>query len=272
MTKWIFIVFLGIAFSGNAQDSLQYTWKEKSSFPLDSSSTWSVDQLENHYVSSNGSIHKYDSTGLLRFVQSVKSYGDMTALVPINAMKLVHFSEEQQTVCFFDNTLTAYQDCIDLLEGDILNASLVCASSQSDRLWILDQLNSTLHQIAFGGNNVGFAIDNLAGILDMNRVAQILESGEKLYMLDQLKGIYVFDIYGSFIDLYAYKNIEGFDVLGNTLFMLENDRLILTSIVNDESIEIVLPVKGVFQFKTTNNGIFLRTPESVHKFELQFTQ
>jgi hypothetical protein len=272
MIKWLCIVFLGIALSGSAQDSLQFSWIKKNTFPLSSSSVWSVDQLENHYISSEGSIHKYDSTGVLRFVQSVKSYGRMSALVPINSMKLVYFSEEQQTLCFFDNTLTVSQDCIDLVDAEILNASLICASSQSNRLWIIDQLNSTLHQIAVSGTRPGFAIENLAGILAMNQVAQILESSERLYMLDRQKGIYVFDIYGSFIDLYAYENIERFDVQGNTLFMLKNNRLHLVSTVNDESLEIALPIAGVIDMKTMNNAIFLRTSDSVHKFELQFAQ
>ncbi len=268
----VIIVFVFLIFSGVSQDSLNYSWVKKFSFKLDSTSVWNIDRLENHYVSDGKTIDKMDSTGKIRFTQSVRSSGGMSTLEPINTMKLVHFSQEQQTLCFFDNTLSLYQDCIELIDADIINASLICSSSQSDRIWVLDQLNSTLTQLVFSSDIPSVSVENLAGILEVNEVTQILERDERLFLLDSDRGIYQFDIYGSFVDFYSRENIDQFEVVGNSLFLLINNTLVLQSTRSEQSVEIALPVEDVFEFRIANKAIFLRTPQTVHKFELQFLE
>ncbi|MFT5858033.1 MAG: hypothetical protein ACI865_000117 [Flavobacteriaceae bacterium] len=272
MKKWMLVVFIGSAFLGFTQDSLTHTWSPKMILPLDANDVWNIDRLENHYISDGLTIEKLDSTGALRFRQSVRSYGNMSALEPINSMKLVNFSEEQQTVCFFDNTLTSYQDCIELIDYDIINARLVCASSQSDRLWVLDQLNSTLSQLVFNGSAEGMSVENLAGILDVNDVSQMMERNEKLYLLDRERGIYEFDLYGSFIGFYPCKNVVQFDLSDNTLFLLINNRLRLQSMINDEVVEVDVPIADIFEFKIASKSLFFRTADGVHKFDLHFLE
>lgn len=274
----LFVFFTSIVFIGVSQDSLNYSWTERLTIDLDSSDLWNIDRLEYHYVSDGRTINKLDSTGEVRFTQSVRSSGGLATLEPINTMKLVHFSQEQQTLCFFDNTLSLYQDCIDLLDANIINASLICSSSQSDRVWVLDQLNSTLTQVVFSGDIPSVNVQNLAGILDVDEVVSIAEVDERLFLLDGTRGVYQFDLFGSFVDFHTFdiddslEKAVDFDVAGNSLFLLINNILILQSMVSDESLEIALPVEGVFDFKIINKAIFLRTSKTVHKFELQFLE
>lgn len=266
------ILFVSLSFAGMSQDSLDYSWSEVSSFELDSLSSWNIDRLENHYVSDGNTITKLDSDGEIRFTQSVRFSGGVSSLEPINTMKVILFSQEQQALCFFDNTLSLYQDCIELIDANIINATLICASSQSDRVWVLDQLNSTLTQLVFSGDMPSVNVENLAGILNVNEVTQLLERDEQLFLLDSFRGIYQFDLYGSFVDFYSRENIQQFEVVGNSLFLLINNKLELQSTITEESVEIALPVEEVFEFKIMNKAIFLRTPETVHKFELQFME
>ena len=98
------IVFL-TSYSTFAQDSVSYTWDDKGTVTINENEVWALDAFENVYVSNNEVINKFDSEGELMFSQSIKSLGRMTQMVLINTMKLVHFSEEQQTLCYFDNTL-----------------------------------------------------------------------------------------------------------------------------------------------------------------------
>lgn len=228
--------------------------------------------MENHYISDGLTMEKRDSTGGLRFKQSVRSYGNMSGIEPINSMKLALFSEEQQTICFFDNTLTSYQDCIELIDNDIVNARLVCTSSQSDRMWVLDQVNSTLSQLVFNGSSKGISVENLAGILDVNEITQMMERNENLYLLDQQRGIYEFDLYGSFIDFYPCENVLQFDISENTLFLLMNNGFKLQSMLIEENIEIDVPVARAFEFKIASKSVFFRTIQGVHKFELHFLE
>ena len=181
-------------------DSISYEWNKKMSYKIGEGEVWSIDGLENFYVSQNSLINKYDSVGVLKFSQSIKSLGRMTQIVPVNTMKLVHFSEEQQTLCYFDNTLSSMSDCIELSDKGIVNAVLVSASNQPNKIWVLDNLNSKLVLLALDNQSQPQEILNLRGVLDIEKISQIVEKNSRLFLLDQEKGAYVFDLYGSLIE------------------------------------------------------------------------
>ena len=193
---FIVIVFVAVASVVFSQDDLSFTWHNEINYEIGERETWSVDGLLNVYISKNGAIDKYDSVGTLKFSQSIKALGKMTQLVPINTMKLVHFSEEQQTLCFLDNTLSTLDDCIELIDKNVINASYISSSNQPNKVWVLDNLNSRLLLIPLEGNSQQQEIQNLKGILAIESITQIIERGNNLLVLDPEKGVYVFDMYG----------------------------------------------------------------------------
>lgn len=265
--------FLLTYFYGCAQDdSIAYTWKKETRYSIEDSEVWSVDGLENFYVSKNGQIEKYDSVGVLKFSQSIKSLGRMSQMVPVNTMKLVHFSEEQQTLCYFDNTLSLMGDCIDLTIEGIVNAALVSKSNQPNKIWILDDLNSRLLLLSLDNLNQPQELINLSGILNINRIEQIAERGNRLFLLDQKKGVYIFDLYGSLLDFVPLESIQQLDANDETLFTLKNDMLVIRAISTGDSFSVKLPVGKVLEFAYRNRSFFFRTKKSVHKFELQFSE
>ena len=106
----LFMLLFNLNYVISQQES--YEWEMVNSYKINSGETWAVDLLENIYISNGEMIHKYDLTGSRIFSQSIKSLGNATTIIPINSMKLLHFSEEQQTLCYFDNTLSFLDDCI----------------------------------------------------------------------------------------------------------------------------------------------------------------
>ena len=54
------------------QDSLVYEWEEMRTYDIDSNEVWTVDRLENVYISKQSVINKYDTAGVLKFSQSIK--------------------------------------------------------------------------------------------------------------------------------------------------------------------------------------------------------
>jgi hypothetical protein len=268
----LLVLFVGVIFCIDAQDDLDYSWHKEYDYKIGERETWSVDGLLNVYISNKTAIEKYDSIGVLKFSQSIKSLGKMTQLVPINTMKLVHFSEEQQTLCYLDNTLSFLDDCIELSERNIMNATLISASNQPDKLWVLDNLNSRLLLIPLEGNDQYQEIMNTKGILAMDHITQIAERGNNLLVLDPEIGVYVFDMYGSLITTIPIKNVKGIDANNRSVFLLTNDKLIIWSLDNDSSMEIDLPVANIDEFRYKNHRLFLRSSKTVHKFRLQFSE
>ena len=265
----LFIVIILSQFSFG-QDSISFDWKAEKSFDIDEESHWTVDAFENVILSNRGAINKYNVDGGLIFSQSIKSLGRMSQLVLINTMKLVHFSEEQQTLCYFDNTLSEMDDCIDLTEFGIVNAFLVSSSSQPNKMWVLDNFNSTLSLLSMDGTFQSQKTINLKGVLDMENVTQILERGNSLFVLDSQKGVYQFDLYGSLVRFIPYENVMQFAVVGKTLYMLTDEQLIVHAIEFNDSFQIKLPLSEIEEIKEVNHHFYFRTKTKVHKFELVF--
>lgn len=268
MKRILGLVIILIGFGASAQDSTGIRLIEKSKLELDSSAYWNMDALGNHLISFKGTISKIDTSGSIKYTQSIRSYGETSAMVSINTMKLVHFSEEQQTLCFLDNTLTASENCLELSEESIFNATFVSASSQPDKIWVMDQLNSTLYQLPILGNDPTRTVGNLSGLLNFGEVNQIKEAGNKLYLLTS-EGIFILDIYGSLIDVIRQENIDYFDANETKLYILSDGELEIRHVRTGASTSISLPVPNVFQIKIVNGALFARTAKNVHKFELQ---
>lgn len=266
----VLFISLFISSYSLAQDTLNYHWVEKGSLKVDSTSIWTVDNLGNQYIVQDKSIRKIDSAGTLKFSQSIKSLGNSRQIVAINSMKLVHFSAEQQTLCFFDNTLTQSEDCMDLYELGIINASLICSSSRPNRLWIFDDLNSTLNLVSIDKGETTQELINLSGILEIDSCIQILEKNNKLYLLDAKRGIYIFDLFGSLLDFIQQPGITCFDVHEKALFYIVDKKLKARLLDSEDVIDLDLPITDVMAFSIRRNLFHFRTSTDVHKFYLQF--
>lgn len=250
----------------------KYDWVEKGRYVIDSSDIWTVDLLENVYITKKEVIHKYDSIGNLKFSQSQKSIGRLSVLQPINTMKLVVFSEEQQLFCFLDNTLTPYESCVELIDQNIDNATKFTTSSQPDKFWVYDQLNSRLHLLSLDETDQAQKIENLRGILNTNQISDLLEQNNLLYLVDSLQGIFILDMYGSLVDMIKRVGIKDIQVDNDYIYLLEKNEL---SILNTEAIEIVkmiCPIDEVIEFRKTKNYFYFRTTKEIKKYQLLFTE
>lgn len=267
----ILTLLIGILLS-TATWSQKGSWIEKQVYPIQPDGVWSIDGLENVYISQFGLINKFDSTGKLKFSQSIKSLGRMTQLVPINTMKLIHFSEEQQTLCYLDNTLSPLDDCIDLTEEGIVNAVLVSESNQPNKIWVLDNLNSRLLLLPLDKVYQTQELVNLRGVLDLDQVTQFVERNNQVVLLDATKGVYIFDLYGSLLDYLPEKDVLAVDANEHVLFLMRKDGLYIRNFDNDATLRVDLPVEGALDFAYRNHFFFFRTEYAVHKFALQFSE
>lgn len=256
-------------------DTILYSWDLEKQFQLNSSDVWSVDKLENVYISDGESIKKYDSTGVLKFQQSIKSFGQVTQLAPLNAMKLIYFSQEQQTLCFLDNTLTATEDCIDLADYGIYNAEWIATSTRPELLWVYDNDNSTLKLISLKTlGEINLEIVNVLGILDITAIDDMFEVGQHLYVFDASKGVFQLDFYGGLLNKW--------DLMGETtisadeeshLFRLRGKELLtqgLLAISIEDQAVFQLPIAAVSEFQIVGKHLYFRTSKTVHKYTLHF--
>ena len=266
----ITVFFVATSLSSLAQDTLGYNWVSVGELEIDSSSYWTLDGLNNNLTVSNNVISKIDSLGVVKFTQSIKSLGNESEIFPINAMKIMHFSEAQQTLCFFDNTLTQVDDCIDLVDLDIINATLIATSSRPDMIWIFDNVNSSLALTSMVGDFVKQETININGILAIDSVIQMIESNGRLYLLDARKGVYVFDLLGSLIEYIEMPNVRSIDVSNESIFAIRDSELLVRTMGENEIVSIAPPTKEIKELKFRNGIFYFRTEKNVHKYQLQF--
>lgn len=252
------------------QDSIQ--WKRSFEKELGSDEAWTTDILGNLIITRRNVIEKYDSTGQLLFSQSIRSMGKISEMAPVNAMKLYVFSEEQQSLCVMDNTLSLSERCSDLADFDIGMAAHIAASGQSDRVWVLDQPNSRLLLVRLGRTATSQEIKNLNGILNISEVSDISEYNNELYLTDYTKGVYRFDQYGSFIDFYPVEACDHLSVINGTMLTLCSGELTLTELQTGKKITMQVPEQGVTAFRTLGNNFWFRTENKVINYRLSLNQ
>lgn len=243
---------------------------EVKSYPIPTGAVWTVDGLENIIISERERLTKYDKDGRLLFEQSQKSLGRFDKVGLVNSLKIYTFSESQQLVCFFDNSLTMLEKCMDLSEYDLVNVSLVAGSGQSDKMWVFDQVNSTLHLLSFSGLLQTQAIKNLNGILNTENITQLVEWENKLFVLDNQRGIYVFDLYGTLIRFIEIENVKWIQLYNGYVICLRKNELKMISLSNEKRISFPLDYQEVKSIRVDDNFIYLRSPETIIKARFVF--
>ena len=260
------ILFVYFIFFVNHSQIIIEDTEEKNFAFLKAVSVWNIDELQNVYLIQGSTLIKCDSSGKQLFSQSIKSIGNVAQIEAINALKIAVFSEEQQSICLFDNTLTLNSECNYLDKYGIRNAKLIARSNRPNLFWIYDQFNSTLLLIDIISNKTIQKIDNIKGLIlkgeEENEVEKIQEFNNHLYLFDSKETIYEFDqlmtLSGEF-----KKHSKKIAFWDNQLIEMEGNKTWITSLINKEiktytSIDRNpkdIKIKGKFLYMNIENKI-----------------
>lgn len=265
LKKIIFFLLLTFVSVVKAQEN---NWKLEKEFMIEKDGVWAVDELNNLYVSSSNILYKTDSLGNLKFQQSIKSFGNLSAIEIINSMKIVVFSEEQQSIGFFDNTLTQSDNSIDLSELNIVNARIISRSSQQEKLWVLDQQNSTLFLISLNRSNQFQEISNLSGLLNLNEITFMMEEKNQLFIVDKSGKTCLFDVYGSMKNCFEFPRFDAVTIKGDFIIGCQNEEIEFFNTKNLETKKLLFPIKGIKECKLSGNYFYFRTENKIYKYTL----
>jgi hypothetical protein len=261
-------LLLLVFFSALMVRSQENDWKLEKEIALSKEGVWAVDEFNNVYIAANNTLTKTDSIGQLKFKQSIKSFGNLSAIEIINSMKIVVFSEEQQSIGFFDNTLTQSDNSIDLSELNIVNARIISRSSQQEKLWVLDQQNSTLFLISLNRSNQFQEISNLSGLLNLNDITFIKEEKNQLFVADKSGKICLFDVYGSLKNCFDFPRFDALTIKGDFIIGCQNDQIEFFNTKNLETKKLLFPIKGGKECKLSGNYFYFRTDNKIYKYTL----
>lgn len=261
----VFIIIIINSVSIFSQNKIN--WKENYRYEIDSTYEWRIDGIGNIYAFRNNIISKYDSIGVFKFSESQKRFGTIQSISLVNAMKLIVFSEEQQLMCTVDNTLTNYSNCKDLSGFEIEYATFLAASSRPNKVWVFDQLNSTLLLLNLNGE-IEQKISNLNNTIGIENVSFLFEVDSKLYIYDSGKGMFSFDIYGSLLHFEEFKSAQSVVVDENNIIYLKNNKLLFINLKSSEKRTVILPMEGIKDFQKLANYYYFRRCDKIYKYQL----
>lgn len=189
-----------------------------SSTPID---TWTIDGQNNLLVVSENNIQKKAINGELRFNQTFKSLGNIQSISPINAMKILLFSDVQQSIAIVDNTLSQQGDIIDLSELGFSNVVFICASNRPNLIWVFDQFRSSLNLVDFQRSQILQSIQNVEtkGI----SILEMKEYQDHLYVLFSDGMINHYDFLLNFSGSYDLENCHAFGFWNQQIVCLDTN-------------------------------------------------
>ncbi len=195
-------------------------WEGQFAIALGDQKAWSTDASKNIYVIRDQVIEKY-TNGIPTLKQSFKTLGSVSIIDASNTLKIALFSEEQQQICFVDNALALQNDCFSLADLGINWATAFCVSSQPDRFWVYDEVNSELDLIS-KDKQLSQRIQNLGGLLKISDVRKIVEKNNQLFILDGPNRCIQLDQFGSLIADYTLDTGKTFAVTEEGIFWFDD--------------------------------------------------
>ena len=225
---------------------------------------FTTDNLGNVYHIKGNTIEKHLPNGTLQNQYSSKVYGEINFIDTQNPLQILLFYPDITKVVFLDNTLSVHHD-ISLEKYQLEQVNLIC-SSVNNSIWVYDQaslqlirFNQQMNKIQETGN-----IIQLLGVeINPNYLS---ESNNHVYLNDPEIGVFVFDIFGTYLKTIPIKGINSFQVTETSIYYIQQGDIYNFDFKTLESNKITLPVIDIEQFRIEKNSIYTLKQSTLAKY------
>ncbi|MDA9563398.1 hypothetical protein N9R81_01840 [Flavobacteriales bacterium] len=222
------------------------------------------DNIGNMYFIDGNSIVKEQANGNTPNRYSNTAYGEIKHFDVLNPMQLLLYYPDLAKIVFLDNTLSVHHD-VSLVNYELDQVSLVCSSVNSG-FWVYDQLsmqlirfNQQVHRIQETGN--------IVQILGMEINPTFLaESNNHVYLSDPEKGVFVFDIFGTYLKTIPIQGIKSFQVDEENLYYLQNGDVFAFNFIDLTVNKITLPLQQIEHFSIEKKTIYTLKDKLLTKY------
>jgi hypothetical protein len=222
-----------------------------------------TDNLGNLYVlSQTNQLYKYSKNGRLISTLNYTYTGNITQIDATNPMEIYLFYRELNKVIILDNNL-AFRGEVDLGAAGVIQASAIARSFDSE-LWVFDAGDLQLKKIT-----KALVTEQLSGnikqyIIGATSVSQVIDNTERVFVVDSLNGILVFDIFANYVKTIPIKALREIKVLDKYLFYYKNYKLNRYNWTTAQSIEYSLPdTMQLTHISVEKERLYLQKPDSI---------
>ncbi len=228
-------------------------------------SFFTVDNLNNIYYLETGAIVKKEkSTGKTKHFSN-PLYGQFNIIDSSDPLNILAFSSNMGIITFLDKNLVEkepYNPQDDLVSE---KPELAC-NSRHEGFWIYYPGKWKFLRIN-RKNQV------LASTPPMNKIGKkfsspcfMIEKKSRLFVSDKNYGIFVFDIFGSFLFKIPVENICTFQIKNNKIIFHKNNHLYLYDFFLHEDSIFLLPEKKIKMVNINSPYIYLLTEKGIKKY------
>jgi hypothetical protein len=186
-----------------------------------------VDVLGNIYaITQNEQLRKFSEKGdSLGIWNDVRQYGKPTSVDVSNPMRILVFFQPFSTVVVLDRLLT-FRHALNLRKSNVFSAGCV-ANSYDNHIWVFDELEFKLKKLNDEGQILFESADWRLLFDDAPTPRKMADHRNELFFFDQIKGLFVFDYYGSFKKALPDFNYENPGISQTSLYGFKTDSLFL---------------------------------------------
>lgn len=176
-----------------------------------------TDNLGNLYVvTQTNQLNKYGRNGKLLGTLNYNYTGSITQIDASNPMQIFVFYRELNKVIYIDNNM-AYRGEIDLNKANIIQATSI-ARAYDNNLWVFDLGDLQLKKI-----NDKSAVEQTSGNVRqyVNKdvaVCGVYDNNDRVFVLDSINGILLFDVFGSYLKTIPIKGISDVKVSTKNIY------------------------------------------------------
>lgn len=228
----------------------------------------SVDNIGNFYITRPEGLTKYKNNGNIFAVYSNAFLGPPKEIDVSNPLRLLLFYPGVNQLIFLDRNMTPTISPVKLEVLDLTDVATVCTSSENG-FWVFSRDNQSL--VKYNSNLEptieAVSTDQLTNSF-MNPVF-MREYNNSIYLADPNKGIFIFDLFGTFIKKLPFKNVKKCIVRNQMLIFLQNDKLILFHLKTLQQKTIQLPLKNIVDFDFQQKKLYLLTKNELQVYDFR---
>ncbi|MCX8021019.1 MAG: hypothetical protein N2747_11060 [Chitinophagaceae bacterium] len=216
---------------------------------------FTVDHLDNIYIlNSRNQIKKYNVNGdSVAVYNDIRRYGQATLIDVSNPLRVLLYYKDFATVVMLDRFLNVV-NVVDFRKQGILQAKAI-GQSFDNKIWIYDELECKLKKIDEQGRLIQETPDFRLILTPPFNPGKIFDENRNVYLYDSLRGVYVFDYFGTLQNGILIQRWKNFRVSGKYIFGSVNDTLyryeIHTSLTDEWEMPAALKNSDVFSFTST---------------------
>ncbi|MCO5229791.1 MAG: hypothetical protein M9958_01415 [Chitinophagales bacterium] len=162
-------------------------------------------------------------------IEKTYSYSDLmidehTSVIPQNPFKIILYKKEVGDFLVLDNRLNLSAK-VNLFDLGYFSVTSLTVANDNKHLWVFDFDRQQIIKLDQQYNTV-FQSNILTQILGKKiNAIQLIEKEDKLYLLDNKNGVYIFDNMGNYIKNYPIENAEKIWLISGQIYFYRDEQI-----------------------------------------------